>query len=132
MNLVVDTSVIIAVIANEPERNFLIESTLGADIIAPASCHHEVGNALSAMIRRKRIGLPQARQAVEAYRRIPLRFVDVDLLQALELVDKLGIYAYDAYVIGCALRQRCPLVSLDRGLVTAAYVAGADVLEVRQ
>ena len=132
MNVVVDTSVIIAVIANEPEKEFLVQSTLGVDVVAPASCHYEVGNALSAMLRRKRIDGDQARRAVEAYQRIPMRLVDVDLVQALGLADVLGIYAYDAYVIGCALSQRCPLISLDRGLLRAARIAGAEVLEVQR
>jgi predicted nucleic acid-binding protein len=130
MDIVVDTSVIIAVIANEPEKDRLIMQTTGADLLAPPSCHWEVGNAFSAMLRRGRITLEQAQDAVEAYREIPVRFIDVDLAQAVELADRLGIYAYDAYVIACALNQRCAIISLDRGLVTAARSAGADVLEV--
>ena len=51
-------------------------------------------------------------------------------MQAVELAQRLGIYAYDAYIIACALNQRCALISLDRRLVAAAKVAGADVLEV--
>ena len=130
MDIVVDTSVIIAVIANEPEKDSLIRQTIGADLLAPPSCHWEVGNAFSAMLNRRRITLPQAQQAIDAYRSIHIRFVDVELLQAVELAQRLGIYAYDAYIIACALNQRCALISLDRRLVAAAKVAGADVLEV--
>ena len=130
MDIVVDTSVIVAVIANEPEKESLIGQTNGAGLMAPPSCHWEVGNAFSAMLNRRRITLTQAQQAIEAYRSIHIRFVDVDLVQAVGLAQHLGIYAYDAYVIACALNQRCPLISLDRGLVAAARAAGADVLEV--
>ena len=132
MDIVVDTSVIIAVIADEPEKESLIRQTTGADLLAPPSCHWEIGNAFSAMLRRGRITLSQAQDAIQAYRDIPIRFVDVDLAQTVGLADRLGIYAYDAYVIACALNQRCAIMSLDGGLVTAAKSAGADVLEVRR
>jgi hypothetical protein len=55
MDIVVDTSALIAVIANEPEKPTLVELTSGADLIAPGSVHFEIGNAFSAMLRRRRI-----------------------------------------------------------------------------
>ena len=130
MDIVVDTSVIIAVIANEPEKDWLIQQTTGADLLAPPSCHWEIGNAFTAMLRRGRITLPQAQYAIQAYRRIPIRFVDVDLARTVELADRLGTYAYDAYVIACALKQRCAIISLDRALITAAKSVGDDPVVV--
>jgi len=44
MDVTVDTSVVIAVIANEPEKQSLIRMTEGADLIAPHSVHWEIGN----------------------------------------------------------------------------------------
>jgi predicted nucleic acid-binding protein len=41
-----------------------------------------------------------------------------------------GIYAYDAYMIACAQKYRCPLLTLDKGLIRAAKEAGVEVLEV--
>jgi len=35
MRIVVDTSVIVAVVANEPEKSALIASTKGAEIVVP-------------------------------------------------------------------------------------------------
>jgi predicted nucleic acid-binding protein len=130
MELVIDTSVVLAVVANEPEKAELVRLTAGADLIAPASIPWEIGNALSAMLKRNRIRLEQAKQAVDAYRQIPIRFVDVDLGQAVELSGQLGIYAYDAYLIACAVNQHCALLTLDRGLIHAAHQAGVEVREV--
>ncbi|MCK4449071.1 MAG: type II toxin-antitoxin system VapC family toxin [Anaerolineae bacterium] len=130
MDIVVDTSVIIAVIANEPEREALVELTTGADLIAPRSVHWEIGNAFSAMLRRERIKVEQAIQAVKLYQRIPIRFVDVELEESLQIADTLGIYAYDAYLIRCALKYKSPLISLDRKLVSAAKRMKARVIEV--
>ena len=131
MNLVVDTSVIIAAITKEAHKKQLIQLTKGADLIAPHSLHWEVGNAFSAMFKRHRITLEQAAVAIEAYHLIPIRFADVELDLALQLAADLDIYAYDAYVIGCALKHRSPLVTLDSGLMNAARNAGANVREVQ-
>lgn len=60
MKVVVDTSVIIAVIANEPEKDALIAKTKGVELLAPHSLHWKVGNAFSAMLKRQRIRLAQA------------------------------------------------------------------------
>ena len=49
---------------------------------------------------------------------------------SLEIADVLGIYAYDAYLIRCALRYDAPLLSLDRGLLSAAQRLNAQVIEV--
>ena len=130
MELVVDTSVIIAVLTSEPERAALVKKTRGAELVAPKSVHWEVGNALGAMLKRKRISLDQALQAVDSYHQIPLRMVEVDLEAALEIADTHGIYAYDAYVIGAALRQRCALLAMDKRLLRAARAAGCRVIEV--
>jgi len=128
--IVVDTSVIIAVIANEPEKETLIELTKGADLIAPYSVHWEIGNALSAMLKRKRVTLKQVLKAIEAYIKIPLKFVDVELERSLKIANKLNIYAYDAYVIGCALKHKSPLLSLDQDLVNFAKQMEVKVMEV--
>ena len=130
MDIVIDTSAVIAVIANEPEKPAIVEHTLGANLIAPASVHWEVGNAFSAMFKRRRISLSQAKEAIKSYERIVFRFIDVDLGQSLELSDRLNMYGYDAYVLACALNMRSPLLTLDKKLAAAAPVVGVKVLEV--
>ncbi|CAN5780425.1 type II toxin-antitoxin system VapC family toxin [soil metagenome] len=131
MDIVVDTSVIIAVITDEAQKPRLVELTAAARLLAPLSVHWEIGNAFSAMLKRKRITAAQAQAAVAVYRIIPIRFVDVSLAESLALAERLGIYAYDAYLITCALDQKCPLLSLDGGLIYAARQAGAQVLEIK-
>lgn len=96
MELVVDTSVIIAVVANGEPRARFVEFTRGATLLAPPSVHWEIGNALSAMLRRGRITLPQVLRAIEACQRIPIRWADVELEEALRIAAQESIYAYDA------------------------------------
>lgn len=130
MKLVVDTSVLIAVLTSEPERAILVQLTQGVDLLAPASIHWEVGNALVAMLKRKRMAVDQLRQVIRAYGKIPIRFVDVDLEGSLEIAASHNLYAYDAYVIACARENRCKLISLDKGLLHAARAVGVGLLEV--
>jgi len=130
MDIVIDTSVIIAVVCNESKRDALIEITRGARLLAPHSVHWEVGNALSAMLRRNRIGLEQALQVIAAYSQIPIRFVDAELGETLAIAARFGLYAYDAYLVRCALRHGAPLLSLNGGLIQVAQQAGAQVMEV--
>lgn len=130
MDLVVDTSAIIAVIASEPERDAIIAQTMGVSLLAPASVHWEVGNAFSAMLRRRRITLSLAKQAIRSYEQMQFRFIDVDLNQSLDLSARLGLYAYDAYVLACALNLRSPLLTLDNGLAGNAARAGVRVLDI--
>ncbi len=130
MKLVIDTSVMIAALTSEPERRTLVRLTRGADLLAPASVHWEVGNALAAMFKRNRIDAKQIARVLRAYDRIPVRYIDIDLAAALDLAVEHGIYAYDAYVIACARKQRCSVISLDQTLLRVAKGAGVRVLEV--
>ena len=82
MRIIVDTSALIAVVANEPSKPALVDATRGASLLAPSSVHWEIGNAFSAMLKRKRVRLTQVRKALSAYAEIPIRFVDVDLAEA--------------------------------------------------
>ena len=130
MLLVVDTSVILAVVLNEPTKPELVRLTAGAELVAPLSLHWEIGNALSAMIKRQRITLPEALQVLLEYQKIPIRFLDVPVDDTVRVVEQQQIYAYDAYFIVCARQQSCSLITLDGGLETAARAAQISLVEV--
>jgi predicted nucleic acid-binding protein len=130
VEIAVDTSVLIAVIANEPEKEALIKATRGVDLIAPPSVHWEISNAFSAMIKRKVITLHQALQAIAVYHQIPLRFAEVELADSLQLAAELNIYAYDAYVLRCALKYNAPVLTLDKNLVRLADLKNIPVVKV--
>ena len=130
MDIVVDASVIIAVIANEPEKEQLIQITKGADLLAPASIHWEIGNTFSAMLKRGRITLEQALNALKIYQKIPIRYIEVELDQTLSIVAEHEIYAYDAYLIQCALKYNSLLITLDRKLAQVAQEMNVKIIEV--
>ena len=130
MEISVDTSVIIAVILNEPTKRRLLEMTLDAELQSAPSLPWEVGNALSALFKRGSLSLQQARKALDSFVAIPVRLADVDLEGALEIADAFNIYAYDAYILECARRYRTPLLSLDGPQCKVARKLGIEVLEV--
>jgi len=132
MEIVVDASVLIAVIANEDEKEKLIAMTEEAELIAPLSVHWEIGNAFSSLLKRKRVTIEEALRAIEIYLQIPVRFVEVELAESLELANELGLYAYDAYLLRCAAKYRLPLLTLDARLIQAAKEKKIQVLEVAE
>ena len=130
MDVVVDTSILVAVLVSEPEREKLIELTTGADLLVPGSVHWEIGNALAAMMKRKRLDLDQVTAVLKAYEQIPIRFRDVDLQSARGIASAHNLYAFDAYIIACARKQRCAIMTLDRNLAQAAKRAHVSVVEI--
>ncbi|WP_412063245.1 type II toxin-antitoxin system VapC family toxin [Rubrivirga sp. IMCC45206] len=120
MVLAVDTSVVLAVAVGEATAPALAAATRGAELIAPASLPAEIGNALSAMLKRNRISPADAERVLAAYREIPIELVDIDFDRSVRLAARLGMYAYDAYVLDCALARDVPLLSLDGGQRQAA------------
>ena len=129
MKIVVDASVIIAVITNEPEKAGLIKLTENAVLYAPLSVHWEIGNAFSSMFKRRLINIQKASLCLEQYKQIPIRFEDVELEDSLRLADELGIYAYDAYLLYCAMKLRMPLLSLDKKLCEAAKCKSIPIIK---
>lgn len=130
MEITIDTSALIAVIVNEPSKQRIIKLTEGGSLVAPSSVHWEIGNAFSAMFKRKIITTELAQKALAAYRSIPIKHIDVPLERTLHIASEFNIYAYDAYLIQCAEQTSSPLLTLDKGLATTAKKMGIVLLEV--
>ncbi len=130
MLIVVDANVLIACALNEPERDALLEITSGQTLIAPESLRFELGNAFSAMFKRRKLMGDEAAAAYDLCRAIPVALQPVDVGAAIRLSDRLGIYAYDAYVLQCAMASGGHLLTLDGGLRTAARAVRVESVEV--
>ena len=132
MEVIADTSAIVAVILNEPEKERIISQTVGyKEIIAPESVIYEIGNAFSAMLKRNRLNVDSVTKAIRIFNKMPLKFVKPNLKNALKISAAHNIYAYDAYIIECSVRYKKPLVTLDKRLAAIAGSYHIDVLEVR-
>jgi len=129
LEITVDTSAIMAVILNEPSKPKLLEQTRGAELVSAPTLPWEVGNSLTALFKRARIDLDQAKGALQSFREIPVRLAEIDLETSVEMARKQGIYAYDAYMLECARQYRTPLLSLDGPQRQVAINLGIEVLE---
>lgn len=129
MDVVIDASALLAVLLNEPERQIIIESTKGASLVAPSSLVYEIGNALSALMRRRSITIAESVAAYHAFARIPVRLIEPDMQAALLVSGEENIYAYDAYFIACAERLGLPLLTLDKRLADTALKRGVRLME---
>ena len=128
MDIVIDSSAIIAVIVDEPEKDAIIAATSGQSLIGPGSIPWEIGNAFSAMIRQRRVRLADAQRGMEILDGIPMQYVNVDMSNVLSIAAQVNAYAYDAYFLDSALRHGAPLLTLDRTLSRAAATLGVNTI----
>ena len=132
MDIVIDTSAIIAVIVGEPEKDAIISATSGHTLIGPGSIPWEIGNAFSAMIKQRRIDVEDAQRGLEIFDSIPLQYVNVDMANVLSIAAQVNAYAYDAYLLDCALRHTAPLLTLDRTLRRAADELNINLVNLEE
>ena len=128
--LVIDTSALLAVLLNEPARPALIKATEACDLVGAPTLPWEVGNALVAGFRRRRLSASQVRQAWTGYAAVPIRLAEIDIERALAIALETGLYAYDAYVLETARAERLPVLTLDRPLEEAARRLGLNIKRV--
>lgn len=129
MNIATDTNIFLAVVLNEPEKDRIIRLTSGADVVAPEILPYEIGNALSAMHKRKQLTNKEALSALRATGKISVRLVAIDIQKALNLAIEFNIYAYDAYFLQCARSLSCPLITLDSRMKQVATELNINILE---
>ncbi|MGB0335336.1 MAG: type II toxin-antitoxin system VapC family toxin [Opitutales bacterium] len=125
--IVVDASILLAVILEEPEKPSLLAITEGATLLAPGCLKWEIGNAFSAMLKRGRLNIGEVQKGLSIYGMIPIQEAEVVHQSALELCDRHKIYAYDAYYMELAKRRSIALLTLDQRMATVAKLENIDV-----
>lgn len=129
MNVVSDSNIFLAVALDEPQKENIIQATSEVDAISPEILLYEIGNALTAMVKRKQLTQDESLSAFEAVCCIPVRLVSVDIQEALQLAHEHNIYAYDAYFLQCAKHWACPLITLDKRMKKVASELNIEVVE---
>jgi predicted nucleic acid-binding protein len=130
MEIMVDASTIICIILNEPEKQKIISLTEDAELAVPEMISFEIGNVLSRMYKKRRLNEEQIIKAYTLYKTLPLRAIKVDMIKALNISCKYGIYAYDAYYLETAYRLNLPLLTLDGPMKGSARDMKLHILEV--
>jgi predicted nucleic acid-binding protein len=129
MIVVADASVIIAVAMGEPEKDRIIALTRHAISIAPPTLPFEVANALAKMVKRKLLTATGAGTAWKYASAIPVSLREIEIEAALRLSCKHNIYAYDGFMLQCALENVAVLLTLDKRLNSVAGDLGLKILE---
>lgn len=129
MQIVADTNTFIAVALNEPEKDMIIRLTEEHDLIAPEVLPFEIGNALTAMMKRNALEADEVVLVWDMVQHIPVDLRPIDIRSALHIATQYDIHAYDAYFLECALSLRSPLLTLDRQMKGIAQEIGIQVME---
>ena len=129
MNIIADTNTFLATVLEEPEKQYIIELTSGSDITSPEILFYEIGNALTALVKRHRLSPDEAKIAFEYAQKIPVKLIRPNIQKSLEIALQFNIYAYDAYFLQCAQSLKCPLLTLDRRMREVAKQLNITVLE---
>ena len=108
--------------------------TQGAEAVVPAIWPLEVGNALLAGERRRRLTDAATNRFLSRLTMLPILIDAPDLPRTFETVLRIarekGLTSYDASYLELALRQGLPLASLDKELRAAARRANAETVVV--
>ena len=82
------------------------------------------------MLKQDRLTLEDAQKGLTIFEEIPLRYINADHVNALKISKRTNMYAYDAYILDCAIRSKAPLLTLDRKLMNAAQNLKVKTMEV--
>jgi predicted nucleic acid-binding protein len=129
MEVLLDASAIMAVIADEPESEIVINCTKGAIIVSPNIVPFEIANGLTKMMKKKIITTQEKMIAlIRNFKKIPIKMIEIDLEKSLKIAWEYKIYAYDAFYLESAKRLNLPLLTFDGGMKRVGKEIGLTVL----
>jgi predicted nucleic acid-binding protein len=114
--ILLDSSAIIATIVDEPEGDIVSKLTQDKIIASPYIVQIEFVNALTRMMRKRTIDREGMITALQTFKKLPLKFIDVNFENVIEISWKYKIYAYDACYLEVAQRMNLPLLTFDVGM----------------
>ena len=116
--IVVDCSLLAAILFNEPSRDEALEVLVGKSLHAPSLIDHEI---ISVAVKKTEAN---ARDAVvkglNSFRKLRLDRHSIDHQSQFELAIKQKLSAYDAAYLQLAVTLNAPLATYDRVLAAAA------------
>jgi len=129
MEILLDASAIIAVIANEPEREFVIKNTQNTKIVSSNIITIEIFNALTRMMRKDVIDSKEKMiQLHKNFKKMPIKIEEIDIEKAIEIAWKFKIYAYDACYLETAKRLNLPLITFDGNMEKIGIELGIKII----
>lgn len=117
--VVVDASVVAALIFLEPEAQDLAEELEGSDLVAPDLLPYEIANVASMKVRRRLITRDHAAAAVALLDRLDVRLHPVVAARAFETATQTGLTAYDGAYVWLSRALGARLATLDARVARA-------------
>lgn len=117
--MVVDCSVLSAVLFDEPTRDEAIARLMGRSLHAPNLLDHEI---VSVALKKRQQAWPRdsLALALDDYADYAIELHPVDVRAQFELAQHYALSSYDAAYLWLAAELKAPLVTFDRKLATAA------------
>jgi len=116
--LVVDCSVLAAVLFDEPQRDAAALAMAGKGLFAPDLLDHEM---VSVALKKSAAGHSAlADQALADLQAIRLTRCTINPADQFQLAERTGLTAYDAAYLQLAIELRAPLITFDKKLGQAA------------
>lgn len=117
--IVVDSSMVCAVLFDEAERGDAEQQLAGKQLFAPNLLSHEVVNVA---LNKSRRGMPSGAvdKALADFATQSIELMDTDVRAQLALALHYKLSAYDAAYLWLAAELKVPLATFDRKLASAA------------
>ena len=117
--LVVDCSVLCAVLFEEPLRDEALRHLAGKDLHAPTLLEHEVAS-VAASKRRQNWPAESVAAGLVNFAAQQITLHRTDIAEQVELAQRYGLSAYDSAYLWLAGKLKAPLATFDRRLGRAA------------
>ena len=127
-DIVIDASCILEFLLNQDSKDFVTQKAGSYNLVAPQCLPYEIGNAVSKLMKRKLISIFEGTAVYHEFVRIPFRFIEPDIPDALMIAGNTNSYAYDAYYISVAKRLGIPLFTMDENMKSNAQLQGVTCL----
>jgi predicted nucleic acid-binding protein len=118
--MVVDASVIAAIVFDEPELERAAATIAGYRAVAPGLIDFEMANIALTQLRRRALTMDRAAAAMTEYFDLPIERQPVAGAELVALGHRFGVTAYDAAYLWLAGHLRAPLATFDARLASVA------------
>lgn len=118
-DMVIDASSLAAVVFEEPDGASVLDYCRGSRLLAPSLVDYEMANIC--LMKRRRYPDMAEKLAIQfdAYQRLDLKRCTVEIGAVLTLAEQTRLTAYDAAYLWLAMKNSCPLSTLDKALDAA-------------
>ena len=117
---VIDASALAALLFAEPDAKKVIREMEDCELVAPLLLPFELANVCLTKQRRHPTQREQLLANFLLFERMAIRYVEIQLVQALTLAEERKLTVYDASYLLLSLQLGAPLVTLDKQLAKAA------------